>query len=361
MPFFGACSDAPEQVEEVLRPVRYQTLEATDAVRQRQLAGIAKAGLESELSFRVNGRLERLDATVGKQVKRGQEIARVDGTDYRIGLKESEASLAQAQAARRQAEADYERVRGLYENENAAKSDLDAARAQSESAAAQVEAAQQRVASAQRQLSFTRLRAPVDGAIAAVMVEVNENLQAGQPVAVLTSGSQPEVEVAVPEALIAQVQEGDTVSVRFDALPDAELSAVITEVGVALTGDAAAYPVTVRLEGEDSRIRSGMAATVIFELVDEQVAQGAAADVQRLLVQGVAVGEDLNGNFVFVLEDSGTEGIAVARRRGVEVGVLTPDGVEIRSGLEAGDKIATAGVRRIKDGQSVRLLEAWGS
>ena len=67
----------------------------------------------------------------------------------------------------------------------------------------------------------------------------------------------------------------------------------------------------------------------------------------------VAVGEDQNGRFVFVVEDAG-DGSATVRRRPVEVGELTDQGLRILSGLESGEQVVTAGVRRLNDGMAVR-------
>lgn len=347
------CGGEAEKSAPVIRPVRYQEVISTGARRQRSFSGTARAGVESELSFRVAGTVEAVAASVGESVKKGQEIARLDATDYRLQLQEAEASLAQALAAQRRADADYERIRGLYENRNAAKSDLDAVRAQAESTAAQVAAARQRRELARRQLGYTRLTAPVAGAIASVLVEANENVGAGKPVALLTSGSRPEVEVAMPEVLISQVKEGDAAEVTFDALPGTSFPAAITEVGVAATGAGATYPVTVQLTAGDSSVRSGMAATVTFRFES-------GGGAERIFVPPVAVGEDRDGRFVFVLERGEGE-LAVAHRRPVEVGDLTPEGIEIEDGLTDGELLVTAGVRRIQDGQQVKLLAEEGT
>ena len=362
-----ACGGGETAEETVIRPVRYEEALAVGAKRERQLSGIAKAGVESQLSFRVGGTIEDLAVTVGRDVSKGDLIARLDATDMQLQLQEAEAALAQAEAAERKAEADYDRVRGLYENQIASKSDLDAARAQAESTGAQVEAARQRLARARRQLSYTRLTAPLDGAIAAVRAEVNENIQPGQTVALLASGSRPEVEVAVPEALISQVREGDAAEVTFDALPGAVFPAVVTEVGVAMTGNASAFLVTVLLEVSDGAIRSGMAATVTLRFGPHNGSAVGSGGKERILVRPVAVGEDRGGRYVFVLEpeaagepDDTGERLAVARRRAVEVGELTPEGLEIRAGLADGELVATAGVRRIRDGQTVKLLAVAG-
>ena len=344
----AACRGETEESAPTIRPVRYQEVIASGARRERKFSGTAQAGQESQLSFRVGGTVQSVAVAVGQDVRQGDLIARLDPTDYRLELQEAEASLAQAVAAERKAEADYERVRGLYENENAAKSELDAARAQAESTRAQVEAGRQRLERTRRQLGYTRLTAPVAGAIAAVRVEENENVQAGQTVALLTSGTYPEVEVAMPEVLISQVIPGSRVDVTFDALPGDVLPAVVTEVGVATVGGSATFSVVVRLEKANDAVRSGMAATVTFRFAPE-------GGEDRVFVPPLAVGEDRDGRFVFVLE-AGEGELATARRRDVEVGELTPDGLEILGGLVDGELLVTAGVRRIEDGQRVRLL-----
>ncbi len=70
----------------------------------------------------------------------------------------------------------------------------------------------------------------------------------------------------------------------------------------------------------------------------------------------MAVGEDRQGRFVFVLEASG-EGRGLVRRRQVTLGEIRGTGVEVLSGLRAGERIVTAGLRRLTDGQEVRLAD----
>jgi RND family efflux transporter MFP subunit len=175
---------------------------------------------------------------------------------------------------------------------------------------------------------------------------VNENVQAGQTIVTLTSGTLPEVEIALPGKLIADVDENDTVTVSCDAYPGEALSAVVTEVGVA-TINSTTYPVRVRLREPRDLIRPGMAAEVTFRFE--------SADREgRIFVPAVAVGEDRQGRFVFRVESKG-DGTGVVHRHGVAVGELTTDGLEIVEGLSEGDEIATAGVRRLEDGLTVRL------
>ena len=207
----------------------------------------------------------------------------------------------------------------------------------------------QAVESARRRLEYTRLKAPVDGAIASVPIDVDENVEQGQQVVRMTSGSSPEVEVAMPGVLISQVREGDAVTVKFDALTDAVFEAVVTEVGVAAIGTATTFPVTVRLAQADPDVRSGMAAEVAFRFE-------ARDSRERIYLPTHAVGEDRQGRYVFVLEGGPENGVGNVRRVAVEVGALTPDGLELLAGLTEGQRVVTAGVRRLTDGQRVKLL-----
>jgi RND family efflux transporter MFP subunit len=345
------CGGEPPEAAPQLRPVRTMLVEASGGGVTRILAGVARAGVESRLSFRVSGTAQSVNVTLGDRVRRGQVLARLDPTDYELMLEEAEAGLAQAQAGLRRSEADYERVRALYENNHASKGELDAARAGAESAEAQVEAGEKRLQQARQQVGYTVLRAPSDGAIAAVDLEVNENVQGGQQVFLLTAGAELEIEVAVPEVLIAQVGVGQPVSVRFDALPGRRMGAKVTEVGIAAIGAASTFQVTAALVDAPAEIRSGMAAEVTFTFDEGQT--------DRLVVPAVAIGEDRDGRFVFVLE-RGDGGDGTVRRRPVRIGKPQSSlaGIEVLDGLEVGEEVVTAGVRRLTDGMAVRVLAA---
>jgi RND family efflux transporter MFP subunit len=344
-----SCDREPPVQEPIVRPVRTQQVFLTGGPRLRTFAGIAQAGLESRLSFRVSGKVRLLNVKLGDQVKAGDLIAELDPMDYRLQVEETEASLERARADLRNAEAKYARVRALYENRNASQDDLDAARAGAESARAQVDSIRKRLELARAQLGYTRLRAATDGAIAQVAVEVDENVQAGQTVVLLTAGARPEVKVGMPEGLIARVEAGGKVIVTFDAIPAKTFSAVITEVGV-VTGLSSTYPVKVRLDQPDPDVRPGMAAEVTFRF-------GSEGDRERFLVPSIAVGEDLEGRYVFVVEP-GPQGFGTVRRRPVVVGELREEGIEVLEGLSEGDRVVIAGISKIAEGRKVRLLSA---
>jgi RND family efflux transporter MFP subunit len=322
---------------------------STGGTRVRAFSGVARSGIESRLSFRVPGTVQQVAVALGDRVERGGLIARLDPGDYELRVQQAEASLTNAEAQARNAAANYDRVRALYENNSASKTDLDAARAGKESSDAGVQASEKELELAQLQLRYTMLTAPTTGDIARVDVEENENVGVGQTVVVLAAGSDIEVQVSMPEILISQVVEDEQVRVEFDAIPDKVYVAEVTEVGVAATGMVTTFPVTVRLGETDPDIRPGMAAVVSFEFDSED-------QRERYLVPTVAVGEDRDGRFVYVVEPLTDEpGYGIARRQGVTVGEITTEGLEVFRGLSDGDLVVTAGVSLITDGQKVKI------
>ena len=338
-----------EHEQEIIRPVRYMQVYSTGGSRVRSFTGVAQAGVESRLSFKVPGTVKRVNVLVGDNVTRGRLIAELDPSDYELQVQQAGAALAQAQAQERNASSNFERVRTLFESNNIAKSNYDAARANYESAKAAVQAADKQLELVRLQRSYTRLTAPLSGSIASVNVEVNENVGAGQPVVMLTSGSKIEVKFSIPELLITQIKEGNKATVSFDALPDKELSATVIEVGIASISTGTTYPVTVQLDQQEDAILSGMAATVAyrFESKDER---------ERFIVPSHAVAEDQKGRFVFSVEPIQDEtGFGIVHRKPVTIGEITLDGIEIFKGLNDGDLVVTAGISRISDSLKVKM------
>ncbi len=342
----SGCGGEEIAPEPQLRPVRYQKVAVGDVEGSRTLVGVARMGTEADLSFRVPGTVETVDVSLGQRVSKGEILARLDPVDYELQVQEAAAGLALAEASVRKAEADYDRTRALYESNNSSRSELDAARAGAESARSQVDAASKRLDLARQQLGYTTLRAPVDGAIALKDLEINENVKVGTPVFMLTSGSLVEVEFAVPEIMITELEEGMPVLVRFDAVAGRQFDAEIAEVGVAVTGSSAAFEAVARLREETPDVRSGMAAEVITRPDTDTGRQG-------LIVPWVSVGEDRDGRFVFVVEPQG-DGTGIVHRRSVTLGEVGKE-IEIVEGISEGDLLITAGTRRLVEGMRVKV------
>ena len=343
----NACGRSDEATDERLRPVRYITVSDASEFRDRSFSGISKSSRESRLSFKVSGTVVSVPVQVGQRLNAGDLIAEIDSASYILQVQQAQASLVEAQANDRRAAANYERTKGLYANSNASLNDLESARAQAESSNAVVRAASKALEIARLNASYTRLTADADCSIASLDIEVNENVASGQQVAAVSCGDAFEVTVDLPESLIGSVDEITPVTVRFGSIPDTEFSGQISEIAVASTAGSAAFPVVIKITGSHPSLRSGLAADVTFQF------DSAASEGGGVVLPVDAVINDPSGTFVFVAEPTDGEGEALVRRRAVALGELSQSGIEILEGLELGDRVITAGISVIRDGQRV--------
>ncbi|MEM7467491.1 MAG: efflux RND transporter periplasmic adaptor subunit [Pseudomonadota bacterium] len=346
----SACSEAelPPSVD-IIRPVKFFDLVEVSESAARTYSGSVEADTQANISFRVSGTLLNLPVEVGDRVEKGKLLAQLDSRDLTIGVREAEAQLSNARATLRNADSNYDRIRELYENDNTSKSELDSVRAAAESAKAQLRVAQQAVSNSRLQLSYSKVYAPASCEVSDKFVKVNENIAPGQSVLKLNCGTCADVRVSVPETVIGRIGRGDRVSVQVDAFPNQQFEAAVDEVAVAMDAESSAFPVVVKLKDGCDLVRAGMAAEVNFRF-------NAEASSKRLIVPGIALGEDRHGRYVFVLEPA-EEGLWRAKRRAVEVDTEVQNGFNILSGLSAGERIVTAGVRRISDDMLVKLYE----
>ena len=351
-----------KEVVQSIRPVKYGKVMMSGDALTETFSGSAQSSKESKVSFKVSGTLTRLNVKVGDRVKKGQLIAKVDQTDYSVQYQQSVAnnktSETQIQSAKTQlinSKATYQRVEKLYENNSVsisefeqAKSALELAEASHNAAIAQANASAKQVESAQNQVSYSNLLAPFSGVITAVMVEENELIGSGTPIATISAMGNPEISVGIPEIFISKVKKDQTVDIEFSSIPDEVFSGKVYEVSFSSMGGST-YPVTVRIDKPTEDIRPGMVADVQFSFNDGK------KEVQKLVAPIAAVGEDNNGHFVFGLNKEGEN--YLVKKKKIEIGELTSAGFEIKSGLSNGEIVATAGLNTLLDGMKVRLME----
>jgi len=344
----AACGKSDTAIEEILRPVRYVTVSDNNVIRGRSFSGTSKSSRESRLSFKVSGTIINAPVQNGQRLNAGDLIAEIDPASYVLQAQQAQASLVEAQANDRRAAANYERTKGLYANDNASLNDLESARAQAESAGAQVGSASKALEIARLNISYTKLTADTDCSIASLDIEVNENVGAGQQVAAVSCGDAFEVTLDLPESLIGSVNATTPVSVQFGSIPDQVFSGTISEVAVALAPGSAAFPIVIKIAESHPSLRSGLAANVTFQFDSD-------ADRGRVVIPVTAVVKDPNGTFVFVAELAEIDDEAIVHRRAVTFGELSQLGIEIIDGLNVGDRVVTAGVSVIRDGQRVLI------
>ncbi|WP_140910172.1 efflux RND transporter periplasmic adaptor subunit [Cognatiluteimonas lumbrici] len=234
----------------------------------------------------VSGQVTEVLVDFNDKVRQGQVIARIDPSTYEAQIEQGNAQVAsaraqlrQAQAALANAEADYRRKAALADSQLVARSDVDLARAARDQAQAQVASAQaqirQQSASTQTtrvNLGRTVIRSPVDGVVITRSVEpgqtVAASLQAPELFVIAEDLSKMKIELAVDEADIGQVREGQQVSFTADAFPDRRFRGVVDQVRLAATTTAnvVTYPVVVTVDNSDGTLLPGLTVNAEIEV-----------------------------------------------------------------------------------------------
>jgi RND family efflux transporter MFP subunit len=240
------------------------------------------------------------------------------------------------------------RIKALYEKGGSSLSDLEAAKDAARNAQQNYNSAIRNVDIQQEQINYGYLYASIDGEIADVNVELNENISTGQVVATLNSDSNMNIILGLPESVINNIKLNMPVQVSFTSLNGKSFKGIVSEVSPSLDANTATYPITIDVEDSSSEIRSGMAANVTFNFKDADINSDTV-----LVVPTNAVGENSKGRFVFVLNQNGET--AIATKQTIQIGKLTSEGFEVISGLKSGQLIATAGLQTLLEGQEVSI------
>ncbi len=342
-----ACGGKEEKTEKTIRPVQYQEVSYFGSLQERTFSGTARTDKVINLSFRNTGIIVKFDLKLGQQVKKGQLLAQLDNVQARLGYEQSLAGLNSSLSQLNTAKLALDRARSLYEKGSAPLSDFESAKNSFRTAQASYESEKRSVTIQEEKIRYGFLYAPEDGIISTVNAEIDENVTAGQVIAVLNAGNEMKINLGLPESVINNVIAGMPVKVNFSALAGQEFTGSVSEVSPSVDRNTATYPVSIHIDNGNNGVKSGMAANVTFNF-------GANEDNQStLVIPASAVGEDGAGRFVFVIKENNAT--ATVEKSRIEIGALRNDGFEVKKGLELGQKIATAGLQTLLDGQEVRL------
>ena len=206
------------------------------------------------------------------------------------------------------------------------------------------------LAAATDELRYTYLNAPFDGAITAKYVDNFQDVQAKEKIVRLLDSSKIEMVVNIPENMISDLPNVETITVTFDAFPDQPVDADIFEVGTEASLTTRTYPVTLIMDQpEGFTILAGMAGRARGLL---RVAEGEETTRAHVPVAAVFSPPTEQQDYVWVIDEAS----GAASRRAVTTGQLVEGGIEILEGLEPGDWVATAGVYSLRKGQRVSIL-----
>lgn len=345
---FTSCNNDKKEEVKVIRPISYQVVDYLGEERARTFSGTSKTDKVVNLSFRSGGIVTLFNVKIGQIVEEGQLLAKLDNVQSRLNYENSLSSLNSAESERNTAKLNLDRTRSLYEKGSSSLSDYEAAKNAFRTAEASYESAKRTVAIQQDQINYGYLYAPAKGVIASIGTELNENVSAGQTIAVLNVSGNMEISLGLPESVINNVTQGMDVALSFSSLNDEKFKGEVSEVSPSIDPNTSTYPVKIVVLNPTTDIKSGMATNVTFDF-----GKNNGNDKTVVVVPTKAVGEDGNGNYVFLIVDD--NGLNHVKKHQVEIGELTSEGFEILNGLQKGQKIATAGLQTLLDGQEVKL------
>ncbi len=338
----AACKPAPVPVDDV-RLVRTTTVGETPTTASNTYAGEVRARYESALAFRVGGKITARAVNAGDAVRAGQVLARLDATDLNLGDAAASAQVAAAQAQFNVAKTDLERVRGLHAKKYSSQGELDRFTTQFEAAQAQLEAAKAQRNQVANQARYTTLSADADGVVLAVLAEAGQVVAAGQPVVQIAKAGEIEVATAIPEDRINTARVGMPVRVSLWASDGSSYPATVREIASAADPLTRTYALRVSVPNPPAAMRLRMTASVT-------IPQQGLPDLVHIPASAMVAQQGKAGVWV-VQPKSG-----VVSFRPVEFGGVERNDVLVRSGLNTGEVIATAGASYLREGQKVRLM-----
>ncbi len=302
----------------------------------------------SNVSFLVSGRVVQVGPREGEYVKKGQILASIDPTDYRLALNASTAQLEQARVALRRAEDEYERMKFLYESRSLAPNDFQKYKAAFDGAGQQVEQALAGERIGRKRLSDAALHAPVSGYVTKRSIEPGEMASPGRPVFEIASLDPVEMSAGVPETDIHLVAKGAAAMVTIPSLPGRSFTGSVRVINVSADPSTRTYMTRIVIPNPDHVLKLGMVAEAKIR---------SRRKVNLITLTGDAIVRDGRGvTSVFVYYPA--EKRVYAKR--VEIGAVYDKDVEVRSGLTGDEVIVTAAQDRLRDGVPVILRDGPG-
>ncbi|MEN3213893.1 efflux RND transporter periplasmic adaptor subunit [Methylorubrum populi] len=214
----GGCQEQEHKAERP-RPVRTVVAKASPIGEEVAQTGEVQPHIETDLGFRIEGRVATRLAEVGMAVRRGEILATLYPDDVRNEVQAAEADLRSAEAAEILAKSGLDRQRILFEKQIAALARVEEVEANWRSANARRIAVQSNLENVRNKLAYTELRAPDDGIVSAVGVNAGQVVNAGQMAVKLASTREKDAVFSVSERLINVAPEDAKVEVSLTRIP----------------------------------------------------------------------------------------------------------------------------------------------
>lgn len=338
-----ACGKEPAPQEPV-RAVKVLVVGASNATTDLEFSGEVRARIESNLGFRVAGKVLSRPAELGQRVKAGQLLAQIDPQDYRANADAAEAQLVSAQINRDVAGADFKRYQDLYAQGFISMAELQRREAAYISAQAQWKQAQAQSSVQSNQSGYTRLLADGAGIVTSVDASAGQVVAAGQPVVRLALDGPRDVVFSVPEDKLGLLKTGDQVKVR-QWIDGKVLEAVVRDVSASADSVTRTFVAKAALPKDAAPV---LGSTVTVNLSPRK-------DMAKTIkLPTSALRLEAGATSVWVLDPNAM----TVKVQAIEVKTAEGNDAVVTSGLQNGDQVVLSGVHVLTAGQKVSVFGA---
>jgi RND family efflux transporter MFP subunit len=305
---------------------------------ERGFTGIIGAKVQSNLGFRVPGKIVERLVNVGEQVKAGEPLMRIDETDLRLALTAKRNAVVAARASVVQLDADERRYANLVGNGWVSRQRYEQAKAASDTAEAQLAAAEAEARVAENEVTYSVLVADADGTVVETLGEPGQVVSAGQTVVRLAQAGPREAVVALPETIRPAI--GSVAEASVYGSDERRYTAHLRQLSDSADAQSRTYEARYVLDGEAAAAPLGATVTIWL------ARQASQPEVQVPLG---AVFDDGGRTGVWVL-DSAT---STVHFRPVKLVRVTGETAVI-SGLSSGESIVSLGAHLLQEGARIR-------
>jgi len=338
-----ACGDKEKTPAPLARPVRYVVAPASLSGSVQSQTGEIRAHDETTLAFRLDGRMLSRAVDVGDKVKAGQLLAMQDNSTGLNQLGSARADLASAQAAERVAALNVQRMTTLTRTGAIARVQLDTARSDWQAALANRQSSAAALKKAGDSLRGTRLTAPSDGIITAVSAQPGQVVSAGQAVFTLAAGNDRDAifDVSDPHALT----QNSALPVQISLLADPAVTTLghLRDVSPQADPQTRTWRVRVTLVNPPESMALGASVQAAWRQEGQRSIALPASALTRLGDKPA----------VFVVDSTHLRVLL----RPVTLGNSDVNSIAVTAGILPGERVVTAGVSKLRDGEKVTLLE----
>jgi membrane fusion protein (multidrug efflux system) len=305
-------------------------IQARSFVDAIEVIGVAKGRQSVTLSAATTQLVDRVRFRDGQTVRRGEVLVELRNMEQNAGIEQAQARLVQAERA-------FQRYKALGDKGFAPKAAIDEYEAAYLSAKADVAAAQARQ-------NDRTIRAPFAGVVGLSDVAPGALVNPGAPIVTLDDISAIRVDFPVPERFLGQLRQGQSITAAVDAYPGQLIPGRIAQIDTRVDERTRAVIARAEFPNPGHRLKPGM-------MVRVSIARGQR---QALSAPESAVAVQGDSAFVYVVNARGEQ--TTTEQRPVLTGARQDGFVELRDGVQAGDRVVADGLNKVLPGQPVRVV-----